>query len=167
MKEQYLHNFFGAILMMLLDLLVRKFEDLKTIWEGALSSLGLIEEVDNPLVCVGLLYISVFEVHYCVSVQESLSAYTIGEDDLFLPIEVQPLYLTVCSPDLALYCDIGVVIIVVFIRIDDIEIVWIKSSRRTWFNLVDLYFESRLLISPPLALGRAFLSDLLLNALEL
>jgi len=153
--------------MVLLHLVVRKFEDLKAVWEGRLSGLCLIEEVDNPLVWVGLLHVSVFEVHNCVSVQESLSPYSIGKDHLFLPIEVQPLHLAVRSFDFALYGDIGVVVIMIFVGIGDIEIFRIKSALWRALDLLDSNSEARLLIAAPLTLGGAFFSDLFFNTPEL
>jgi hypothetical protein len=44
--KRYLHDFFGSIIEVLLNLLVAELEDLETVWESGLGCLGLGEVVD-------------------------------------------------------------------------------------------------------------------------
>lgn len=68
--EINLLDFFPAIRMVLLHLLVCELEDLKAFFQSGLRGLRLAEVVHDSLVGVSLLHVSVVEVDDCVSVLE-------------------------------------------------------------------------------------------------
>ena len=95
-----LHDFFGPIREVFFDLIVCKFENLETISERGLSGLCLSKIVDNSLISVCLLDITVIEVDYGVAVWEDLTLHTIVEYYFFLSVFVHSLNLTIVSNNL-------------------------------------------------------------------
>jgi hypothetical protein len=91
-RENY---FLGVIWEVFLDLVIRKFEYLQTIWKSCLGCPFLCKIIHNSLICIRLLNIVVIEVDYSVSVWEDFSFDTIVKDNLFLSIFVFALYLTI------------------------------------------------------------------------
>ena len=73
---------------MLLNLVVGELEHLKTVWEGSLSGLCVCKVVDDALIRIGLLYVVVIEVDYCVTIRENFSLHSIVEDYLLLTVFV-------------------------------------------------------------------------------
>ena len=71
-KNIILHDLFSSIWEVLFYLVIGKFEDLKSIREGTLSSLGFCEVVHNLLVRVCLLNIVIVEIDNGVSIREDL-----------------------------------------------------------------------------------------------
>lgn len=92
---------------MLFDLVVSKFENLKTIRERGLCCLCLSEVVYNSLISIGLLDVIVVEVDNGVSVREHLSLHSIVEDDLFLSVFVDSLNLPIISNYLLDHLHVG------------------------------------------------------------
>ena len=87
---------------MLFDLHVLEFEYLKSIWKCCLSSLRLCEIIHNFWVWESLLYVTVVEVYYSVSVWKCLSAHSVAEYHLFFAGKVSTLHLAVIAHDLVL-----------------------------------------------------------------
>lgn len=98
-----LHYLLGAVWEVLLDLLVLKLKDLKTVRVGCLSSLCFSEEVNHPLIWVRLLYVFVRKINDQVTIWICFSSDAIRENDLFLPRLVNSLYFTVVANHLVNY----------------------------------------------------------------
>ena len=100
---------------MLFDLFVLEFEDLEPFWERSLGSLGLLEIVDDLLVRIGLLDVSVVEEDNCVACWVSFSSHFVAEDDFFLSVHVDALDFAVLALDFVLdLCACLIVIIVLW-----------------------------------------------------
>lgn len=95
-----LHYFFGPIRKVLFDLIVSKFENLKTISKSGLCCPCLSKIIHNFLISVCLLDVIVIEVHYGVAVWEHLTLHTIVEDYFLLSVFVHSLNLTIVSNNL-------------------------------------------------------------------
>ena len=102
---------------MFLNLSVGKLEDLQAIWESGLCSLSFTEEVDDLLIRVCLLDVSVVKVYDSISIREGFTSNLIAENNFFLVINKYSLYLTVISDNFTLHIDIWRVIIVILIRV--------------------------------------------------
>lgn len=85
---------------MLLDLIVCKLENLETIGESCLGSLGFSKVIDNLLIGIGLFDIVVVEIYYCIAIREDFSFHSIVKNDFFLSIFVDTLNLSIISNDL-------------------------------------------------------------------
>ena len=71
---------------MLLDLIICKFEHLKSIWESRLSGLGFSKVVYNFLIRISLLNITVVEIDNGISIREHFPLYTIVENNFLLSV---------------------------------------------------------------------------------
>ena len=97
-----LHDLFGAVWEVFLDLVVGEFEDLQAVWEGGLRRLGFSEVVDNFLVWEGLLDVRVVEVDDRVAVGEAFSLHAVVEDYFLFAVGVHALDLAIV-PDYLLH----------------------------------------------------------------
>ena len=140
------------------------------------------EVVHDPLVWVSLLDVSIFEIYNCVAVKECLSAYSVGEDDFLLTVEIHSLNFAICARILGFGSDIGVVIVVVLLWVDDVKLLRIDTASVELLHLLRTYLEIasmttffcqgcllllQVLVPASLALCWALLSQLLFNSLEL
>lgn len=62
-----------------------------------MGGLGLREVIHNSLVRIGLLDIVVVEVNDRITISEHFSLNSVVEDDLLLPVFIEPLYLSIIS----------------------------------------------------------------------
>ena len=92
-----LHDFFGAVREVLFDLVICKFEYLKTISECSLCCPCLGEVVHDSLVSVCLLDVIVIEIHYGVAIWKYFTFDTVVEDYFLLSVLVDSLNLTIVS----------------------------------------------------------------------
>ena len=102
--------------MVLLNLVVRKLEDLKAVSEGCLGSLRLTEVVHDSLIRICLLHIAIVEVHYSVPVLKSLPPDFVGEYDFFLSILINALHLAVLPDNLVRHSGVLFILIMVLLR---------------------------------------------------
>lgn len=102
MKLGYLHDFLGAVVEMLLDLVVAEFEHLESVREGRLGRAGFCKVVHNLLVREGLLDVTIVEVDDSVAIREGLPLDSVAEDDFLFAVVVGPLNFPVISDDLVL-----------------------------------------------------------------
>lgn len=147
---------------MLLNLVVCKFEDLQTIWEGGLGGLSLCKIVHDLLVWVGLLDIVVIEVDNGVSVGEDFPLNSIVEDDLFFPILINPLNLTIMANDLLNHFHVSWVLAVVDwweLHIEIFLLFFVRNNwrhrilrRLIWWDLTCVLPASSLLLLSPAAI---------------
>lgn len=79
-----LHDLFGAIGEVFLNLLIGKLKYLQAVRVSRLRRLSLREVVDDPLVWECLLDVLVGKVHYQVAIRVGLPPHTIVEDDFLL-----------------------------------------------------------------------------------
>jgi len=117
-----LHYFLGAIWEVFLDLVIRKFEYLQTIWESCLGCPRLCKIIHDSLICIGLLYIVVIEVDNGVPVREDFSFDTVVEDNFFFAIFVDALYLAIIADNLFDDLDVSGSLVVVVRRELHIEV---------------------------------------------
>lgn len=92
-----LHNLFGTVREVLLNLIVCKLEDLEAVCKGCLSGTSLSKVVNNLLVGVGLLDIAVIEVDNGVAIWKHLPFNAVIEDDFLLSVFVNSLYFSVVA----------------------------------------------------------------------
>ena len=92
-----LHDLFGLIREVFLDLIVAELENLELIWERGLCGLSLSEKVDNLAIRERLLDVLVIEVDDCVAIREGLTLDSIIKDDLFLAVLVDALDLPIVT----------------------------------------------------------------------
>lgn len=107
-------NFFSAIWVMLFNLSIGKFEDLKTFLQRCLSCLGFTEVIHYSLIRVCLLDISIIEIHYGVTVLVSFSPHFICKCYFLFTIQEHPLHLPISSRDFISHSDVGVIFVMVF-----------------------------------------------------
>jgi len=107
----YLHNFFGTVREMFLDLGVCELEYLQTVCGCRLCCLGFREVVNDLLVWESLLNVLVVEVHDGVTIREGLSFDTVVKDDFLFATRVHTL-------DLAIVADY---------LVDDLHVGWLLS----------------------------------------
>ena len=112
----YLHDLLGAIWEVLFNLVVRKLEHLKTIWERCLGCLCLCKVVGHFLVWEGLFDVLVVEVDDRVAIWETLTFDTVVEDDFFLAVLVNSLDFAIMTNDLLNDLGVGSCLCVVFLR---------------------------------------------------
>jgi len=93
-------NLLSSIYEVFLNLVVSELEDLQTINESSLSGLSIGEVVNNSLVWIGLLNVTVVEVNDSVAIWEHFSLDAIIEDNFLLSIFVDPLDFTIVAYDL-------------------------------------------------------------------
>ncbi len=79
-----LHDLFGAIGEVFLNLLIGKLKYLQAVLVSSLRRLSLCKVVDDPLVWECLLDVLVGKVHYQVPIRVGLPPHTIVEDDFLL-----------------------------------------------------------------------------------
>lgn len=82
--EFNLHDLFGAIGEVFLNLLICKLKYLQAVRVSSLRRLSLCKVVDDPLVWESLLDVIVGKVHYQVTIRVGLPPHTIVEDDFLL-----------------------------------------------------------------------------------
>ena len=120
---------------MLFNLVVCKFEHLKSIWESGLGSHRLSEIINNFLIRESLLNIFVIEVDNRVPIRIHLSSDTIVKNDLFLPILIHSLNLAIMAYNL--FYDLVVRRIFVMIlawefHIKILRVIFVVTDWRNW-----------------------------------
>jgi hypothetical protein len=81
-----LHNLFGTVWEMLLNLFVLKFEHLNAVWHCRLCCLGLVEEIDDFAIWESLFDILVAKINYGVPIAKSFTPNAVAENDFFFAI---------------------------------------------------------------------------------
>jgi hypothetical protein len=99
--------------VVLFYLLVCECEYLKALFQGRLSGLCFAEVVHYSLVRISLLHVSVVEVDDRVPVLERLSSDFVGENHLFLAVEVDTLDFAILADNLVGNCGVLMVLIMV------------------------------------------------------
>ena len=94
---KYLPYLLGSVLIVLLYLFAREFEDLHPIGVSCLCGLGLLEKVDYFLVGVGLFDVAVVEVNDGVAVWEGLTPNFVRKNDLLFIVKINSLNLAISS----------------------------------------------------------------------
>ncbi len=97
---QILHYFFCAVWEVLLNLIVCKFKDLKTIWKGGLGRLSLSKIVNDLLVWVGLFDIMIIEVNDGITIWEYFPLHAIIKNYLLFTVLINSLNLTIVTNNL-------------------------------------------------------------------
>jgi len=83
-RDFNLHDLFGAIGEVFLNLLIGKLKYLQAVRISSLRRLGLCKVVDDSLVWESLLDVIVGKVHYQVPIRVGLPPHTIVEDYFLL-----------------------------------------------------------------------------------
>jgi len=96
-EVKYLRNSFLSVGVVLFNLLICKFENLKAIRKCSLSCLGLAEVIDDSLIGVGLLDVTVVKVDNSIAVCEGFTTHFVTEDDFFLSIHIHSLNFSVVT----------------------------------------------------------------------
>lgn len=166
---------------MFFNLIVGELEDLKTFRQCCLGSLSLKEVIDNSLVRICLLHVSIFEIDDSISIQECFSTNTIRKNHFFFTIQVRSLHFTICSSVFSFHGHVCVVIIVIFFWVNYVKFwrIYLALSILLYFlgsyleaasmaGFVDLDgIKRHVVISTPFTLGWAFLSQLFFDSFEL
>ena len=110
------NDFFCSVREMLLDLAIRKLEDLESVSIGGLSCFGLSKIVDDLLVRISLLNVVIIEIYNRIAIWERLSSNSVWENDFFFAIQECSLDFSVVAHDLLLHsCVIWVLLVMVHI----------------------------------------------------
>ena len=110
-----LHDLFGLIREVFLDLIVAELENLELIWERGLCGLSLSEKVDNLAIRERLLDVLVVKVDDCVAIREGLTLDSVVEDDLLLAILVDALDLAIVTDILLNDLLVGMCLVVILL----------------------------------------------------
>lgn len=97
---QDLHYLLCSVGEVFLDLLIRKFEHLKSICVGCLSCLCFSKIVNNAAIGESLLDVLIGEKDYEIAVRVSLPSHTVCEDDFLLAGLVDSLNFAVLANNL-------------------------------------------------------------------
>ena len=104
-------NFFGAIRVVLLNLVVCEAEHLHPVWQSRLSSLRLCEVINDSPIWVRLLFIPVVKANHRVAVGEYQAFHSVSESHLLLTAREDALSLAVFS-NLLLYQSVPLNVVV-------------------------------------------------------
>ena len=88
---------------MLLNLTIRKFEDLQSIRECCLGSLSFSKIINDLLVRICLLNIIIIKINNSIAIRECFPSNSIWKNYFLFAISKRPLYFTIVSNDLILY----------------------------------------------------------------
>ena len=88
-------NLLCSILEVFLNLIIRKLEDLKSIWECRLGSFSFSKVIDNLLVWECLLDIVIGKVYNRIAWWPNFSSHTIAENHFLLSIIKESLLLSI------------------------------------------------------------------------
>lgn len=129
-----LHDLFGLVREVLLNLVVAEFEDLQLVWESRLSCLRLSEVVNDFSVSKRLLNVVVVKVHDRVAVGEGLPLDSVVENHFFLAVLVDPLDLAIVTNELLDDLLVGHCLAVVLLRELQTEVFFLigNGSTRRW-----------------------------------
>ena len=98
----YLHYLFRSIREMLLNLTIRKFEDLQSIRECCLGSLSFSKIINDLLVRICLLNIIIIKINNSIAIRECFPSNSIWKNYFLFAISKCPLYFAIISYDLIL-----------------------------------------------------------------
>ena len=148
-----------SIRVVLFNLVVREFENLKAVRHSCLCCLSFAEEINNFLVWVSLFDVPIYKVYYLVAVGISFSPNFVGKDHLFLAIAIHSLNFAIGSDVFSSDVQIFKFVIMILIKILNIVLL------RRLLVQNDTLCMARNLIH--LAFGWALLPYLLFNFFKL